>query len=99
MCATHGSDVARRATEAAMSSRHRIITIDREAQRVRGASLVQGGNRDRAAAEHLSTDCNGWQSWKRRAGKHMVQSEHMPVVIEKRLGPRCQVHCPEHQPD
>src|ERR1700736_4733374 len=99
MRAPHGSDVSRRAAEAAMTSGYRIITIDGKAQRVRGASLIESGNRDRAAAKHLATDRKGWQSWKWRPGEHMVQSQHMPVIVEERLGSCRQIHCSEHQAD
>src|SRR6266446_398294 len=99
MRAPHGSDVPCRAAEAAMTSGYRIITIDGKAQRVRGASFIQSGNRDRAAAKYLATDRNGRQSRKWRAGEHMIQSEHVPVIVEERLGSRRQVHCSEHQAD
>src|SRR6266478_1446405 len=99
MRAPHGSDVPRRTAETAMTSGYWIITIDGKAQRVRGASFIQSGNRDRAAAKYLATDRNGRQSRKWRAGEHMIQSEHVPVIVEERLGSRRQVHCSEHQAD
>src|SRR5437868_266136 len=99
MRAPHCSDVPCRAAEAAMTSGYRIITIDRKAQRVGGASLIQSANRDCAAAKNLATDRNGRQSRKWRPGEHMVQSEHVPVIVEERLGSGRQVHCSEHQAD
>src|SRR5207244_7514032 len=97
MRAPHGSNVPCRAAEATMTSGYRIITIYGKAQRVRGASFVKNGNRDRAAAKHLATDRNRRQSRKWRPGEHMVQSEHVPVIVEERLGSCRQVHCSEHQ--
>ena len=92
MRATHSSDLSRRTADPAMGSRDWIVAIDGKAQRISRASLVQGGNGDGAAAIELPVDRDRRQTRQRAACQHVIGAEHMPVIVEERLGSRPDIH-------
>ena len=99
MSAAHCGDVSCRAAKATVTPGNRIVPIDREAQRVGRARIVESRNRNRTAGEELTANRNGRQSRKRRASQHMIDAKHVPVVVEERFRSSRQVHGSEHHPN
>jgi len=77
----------------------RIVAVDHKAQRVGRPSIVERGDRHGAAAVALPVDDDRRQPGQRGAGQHVIQTDHMAVVIEIGLGPRDQVDRAQHQPN
>jgi hypothetical protein len=96
MSAAHCGDVSCRAAKATVPSGNRIVPVDREAQRVGRARIVESRNRNRAAGEELTANRNGWQSRERRASQHVIDAKHVPVVVEQRFRSSRQIHGSEH---
>ena len=99
MSPAHCGDVSCRAAKATVTPGNRIVPVDREAQRVGRARIVESRNRNRAAGEELTANRNGRQSRERRTSKHVIDAKHVPVVVEERFRPSRQVHGSEHHPN
>jgi hypothetical protein len=85
MSAPHCGDVSRRAAKATVTPGNRIVPVNREAQRVCRARVVESRNRNRTTGEDLTSDHHSRQAGERRASQHVIDAEYMPVVIEERF--------------
>ncbi len=99
MNAPHCGDVSRRAAKPAVTAGNWVVPVDCKAQSVGGPRIVKSRNRNRTAGEELTANRNGRQAWERHTSKHMINAEHVAVVVEERFRSCCQVHGSEHHPD
>ena len=100
MCAAQRGDVSRGAAKTTVTSPgNRIIPVDRKAQCVGRARIVEGRNRNRTAGEKLTANRDGRHARERRASQHVLDSKHVPVVVEKRFCSGRQIHGAEHHPN
>jgi hypothetical protein len=99
MSAAHCIDISCRAAKATMTPGNRIISVDCETQRVGRSRIVESRHRNRTAGEELMANCHGREAWERRAGQHMIDAEHVPVVVEERFGSGHEVDGSKHHSD